>query len=94
MTTPAAVAARAAKILGGVWQATAGPWEATGHLNAPETDTYTLDVEDGELRLTASLDPGFSITFLDQVSPSGYEVVAETIADEIRQHHTTAHPDK
>ncbi|WP_369228419.1 hypothetical protein AB5J52_48075 (plasmid) [Streptomyces sp. R39] len=96
MTTPAAIAHRAAKILGSAWNAYTGSWEALGRLNAPDTDTYTLDVDvdEGELRLTAGLDPtGPIATFREMHTPAGIAAVTEAVAQEIRRHLAETAPD-
>ncbi|MGW2104560.1 hypothetical protein ACWCPX_44310 [Streptomyces olivaceoviridis] len=95
MTTPASMAARVAEILGGDWKADSGPWETYGRLDAPDADTYTLHVDDhGELCLWANLDPtGELASFRKVHTPEGIEVIAEAIAEAIRQHHTAADQD-
>ncbi|KUN17539.1 hypothetical protein AQJ11_37335 [Streptomyces corchorusii] len=95
MTTPASMAARVAEILGGDWKADSGPWETYGRLDAPDADTYTLHVDDhGELCLWADLDPtGELASFRKVHTPEGIEVIAEAIAEAIRQHHTAADQD-
>ncbi|MFD8726224.1 hypothetical protein ACFV2H_52085 [Streptomyces sp. NPDC059629] len=92
MTTPAAVADRVAEILGGNWTATAGPWKASGHLDAPGADPYALHVDEhGELCLWASLNPlGPIAVFREVHTPEDIEAVTKGIAEEIRQHHTPA----
>jgi hypothetical protein len=92
MTTPAAVANRVAEILGGNWTATAGPWKASGRLDAPGTGPYALDVDEhGELRLWASLNPlGPIAVFREVHTPKDIEAVTEGIAEEIRQHRSPA----
>ncbi|MBC2868743.1 hypothetical protein [Streptomyces mexicanus] len=91
-TTPASVAARVAEILGGDWTAGAGSWETYGRLDAPDSDTYTLYVDDhDELCLSANLDPTGEIASFRRVdTPEGIEALAATIAAAIRQHHTAA----
>ncbi|MEU3282007.1 hypothetical protein [Streptomyces antibioticus] len=93
MTTPAAVADRVAEILGGNWTATAGPWKASGRLDAPGTDRYALHVDThGELCLWGKLNPlGPVAVFREVDTPEDIEAVAEGIAGEIRQRHTPAH---
>lgn len=90
MITPAAVASLAAEFLGGNWKATPGPWQASGVLDAPGADTYTLTVDErGELRLTASLAPcGPVAVFREPRTPQETEDVAEAVAEAIRQDRT------
>ncbi|MFF4361009.1 hypothetical protein [Streptomyces sp. NPDC001604] len=86
MTTPASVADRVAEILGGNWTVTAGPWKASGHLDAPGADRYELHVDEhGELCLWASLTPlGPIAVFREVHTPEDIEAVAEGVAEEIR----------
>ncbi|MET9089429.1 hypothetical protein ABZX77_47530 [Streptomyces sp. NPDC004237] len=64
-------------------------------MTAPDTDTYTLDVDDeGELRLTADLDPNGPIaTFREMHTPAGIAAVTEAVAEEIRRHLAETEPD-
>ena len=88
MRTPAAIAQRAAGILGGNWAAERGPWGVNGRLAAPETDTFTLHVDDHRhLCLEAVYDRfGEIARFPEPSTEDGAEAVARDVAEAIRQH--------
>ncbi|MDQ0765656.1 hypothetical protein [Streptomyces canus] len=97
MRTPAAIAQRAATILGGNWAAERGHYGVNGRLTAPETGTFTLHVDDhGHLVLEAALDRfgefgeftffGEIARFPEPPAEERAEDVARGVAKAIRQH--------
>ncbi|CAM5362395.1 hypothetical protein [Streptomyces viridochromogenes] len=89
MHTPAAIATLAAGFLGEPWAAERGPWGVNGSLRAPETDTFTLHVDDhGQLCLESVFDGSGTIDRFPEQPTTMDEAVttARKVAEAIRLH--------
>ncbi|MFD0440621.1 hypothetical protein [Streptomyces chartreusis] len=88
MLTPAAIAQLAAGILGGTWAAERGPWGINGRLAAPETDTFTLHVDDhGHLCLESVFEGSGEIgRFPEPTTAEDAETTARDVAEAVRLH--------
>ncbi|MFE9883344.1 hypothetical protein [Streptomyces sp. NPDC005784] len=86
MRTPAAIAQIAARILGGTWAAEGGTWGVNGRLATPETDTFTLHVDDhGHLCLETVFDGSGEIgRFPEPTTADDAETTARDVAEVIR----------
>ncbi|RPE39035.1 hypothetical protein EDD90_1989 [Streptomyces sp. Ag109_O5-1] len=94
MNTPAAIAQLAAGILGSGWKAERSPWEVRGSLTAPETDEFTLHVDDlHHLVLEAAL-AGEIARFTGHPAQSSGEDLARAVAEAIRHYLSTLEDDE